>query len=70
MGHCFGLTEGSCGGGYDIIAVDPENPDQPETLYSHPGGGPFGPATVAVPYKGKLYAGSFSGDRMASIAIE
>jgi len=70
MSNCFGLARGSCGHGYDLIAIDPDNPDDPQVLFSHPGGGPFGPATVAVPYKGKLYAGSFSGDGMAEITLK
>jgi hypothetical protein len=36
-------------------------------IFSAEKGGPFGPATVAIEYRGKLYAGSFSGDRLAEI---
>lgn len=70
MMNCFGVTQGSCGHGYDIVAVDPSDTDKPKIIFSHAGGGPFGPATVAVPYKGKLYGGSFSGDRLGEITIE
>lgn len=68
MAPCFGLTEGSCGAPYELIAVDTRSGDT-EVLFRQEQGGPFGPATVAVPYQGKLYAGSFSGDRMAEIRI-
>lgn len=64
MMPCFGVMAGSCGHGYDLVALDTES-GATETIFKHQGGGPFGPATVAVPYEGKLYAGSFSGDRIA-----
>lgn len=67
MGRCFGLLNGSCGAGYALIAVDTDS-ETSEVLFRTEQGGPFGPATVAVPYRGKLYAGSFSGDRLAEIA--
>ncbi|MEM9255012.1 MAG: hypothetical protein AAGA91_06165 [Pseudomonadota bacterium] len=60
---CAGLTEGSCGAYYALIAVD-TNTLETETLYQHDGGGTFGPATVAVPYGDLLVLGSFSGDRL------
>lgn len=68
MSPCFGLTEGSCGSGYELVAVDTQAGNT-EVIFRREQGGPFGPATVAVPYKGKLYAGSFSGDRMAAIHL-
>ena len=68
MAPCFGLTEGSCGGPYELIAVDTRSGNT-EVIFRQERGGPFGPATVAVPYQGKLYAGSFSGDRMAEIRL-
>ncbi|MBK6510206.1 MAG: SMP-30/gluconolactonase/LRE family protein [Haliea sp.] len=64
---CFGLTQGSCGAPYELVAVDTRS-GTTEVIFGAPKGGPFGPATVAVEYQGKLYAGSFSGDRMAQIA--
>ena len=68
MGHCFEVIEGSCGAGYELVAVDTDS-GATEVLFRHEGGGPFGPATVAVPYRGRLYAGSFSGDRLAEIRL-
>jgi hypothetical protein len=64
---CFGLTQGSCGAPYELVAVD-TRAGKTEVIFRAEKGGPFGPATVAVEYQGKLYAGSFSGDRMAQIA--
>ncbi|MCB1703617.1 MAG: SMP-30/gluconolactonase/LRE family protein [Halioglobus sp.] len=66
MFPCFGLTQGSCGAGYELIAVDTET-GVTESIFRAERGGPFGPATVAIEYQGKLYAGSFSGDRMAEL---
>ncbi len=66
MAPCFGLTQGSCGAPYELLAVDTQS-GAIETLFRSGKGGPFGPATVAIEYEGKLYAGSFSGDRMAQI---
>ncbi|CAA0079234.1 Uncharacterised protein [Halioglobus japonicus] len=67
MSSCFGLLQGSCGAPYELVAVDTLTGDT-EVIFSAEKGGPFGPATVAIEYQGKLYAGSFSGDRMAVIA--
>ena len=69
MTPCFGLLEGSCGSPYQLIAVDTET-GETETLFTAEGGGVFGPATVAIEYQGVLYAGSFSGDRIARITLQ
>ena len=69
LAPCFGITAGSCGAPYELIAVDTVSGAQ-EVLFRSERGGPFGPATVAVPYRGKLYAGSFSGDRLAEITLQ
>jgi hypothetical protein len=65
---CFDLSKGSCGGAFDIIALNPNTGTQ-RTVYSNSGGEPFGPATIAVEFKHndntKLLMGSFSGDRIA-----
>jgi hypothetical protein len=66
MAPCFGLTQGSCGAPYELIAVDTTTGEMMR-IFSAEKGGPFGPATVAIEYRGKLYAGSFSGDRLAEI---
>ena len=69
MAPCFGLTKGSCGSPYELIAVDTEA-GTTQVLFRAERGGPFGPATVAIEYQGTLYAGSFSGDRMAEISLQ
>ena len=69
MMRCFGVTEGTCAAGYELIAVDTVA-GTTETLFSSSDDELFGPATVAVEYKGKLYAGSFSGDRLAEITLD
>ncbi|MCB1689621.1 MAG: SMP-30/gluconolactonase/LRE family protein [Halioglobus sp.] len=66
MAPCFGLLQGSCGSPYELIAVNTAT-GETEVIFHADKGGPFGPATVAIEYQGKLYAGSFSGDRMAEI---
>jgi hypothetical protein len=66
MAPCFGLTQGSCGAPYELVAMDTATGDT-QVVFRAEKGGPFGPATVAIEYQGKLYAGSFSGDRMAEI---
>lgn len=68
MGPCFGLTKGSCGSPYELVAVDTRS-GTTEVLFRAEQGGPFGPATVAIEYQGKLYAGSFSGDRLGEITL-
>lgn len=66
MAPCFGLTQGSCSSPYELVAVD-TRAGTIETIFQSGKGDPFGPATVAIEYQGKLYAGSFSGDRLAEI---
>lgn len=61
---CFNVLKGSCGGAYDLVALDPASMAT-EVLFQHDGGGPFGAATVAVFDGQAWFAGSFSGDRLA-----
>jgi hypothetical protein len=68
MAPCFGLTSGSCGSPYELVAVDTEAGTS-TILYASEEGEPFGPATVAIEYQGNLYAGSFSGDRLVKITL-
>ncbi|MEM0955461.1 MAG: SMP-30/gluconolactonase/LRE family protein [Pseudomonadota bacterium] len=65
---CMDLLEGTCAAPYSLVAVDPKT-GETDVLFKSSPGELFGPATVAVMYEGKLYAGSFSGDRMAEITI-
>lgn len=62
---CFDNSETPCPGGFDIIALDPATGEF-ESVFSHEGP-PMGAATVAVPQGGRIYMGSFVGDRMISI---
>jgi len=55
-----------CGAGFEVVAIDPETMES-EVLFEHRGA-PMGAATVAVPQAGRVYMGSFVGDRMMSVA--
>jgi hypothetical protein len=62
---CFMTQTEPCGAGFDIIAVDPKTLAF-ESVFSHRGA-PMGAATVAVPQAGRVYMGSFVGDRLISV---
>ena len=62
---CFKTQAEPCGAGFEIIAVDPETMAF-ESVFSHRGA-PMGAATVAVPQAGRVYMGSFVGDRLISV---
>ena len=51
---------------FAVIAVDPDTMVS-ETVFAH-AGPPMGAATVAVPQAGRVYMGSFVGDRLISSA--
>jgi hypothetical protein len=61
---CQALETGSCGFPFRIVAIDPETMAS-EVLLEH-AGAPMGGATVALQYAGRLYLGTFAGDRIAS----
>jgi len=63
--NCFRHPQEPCPGGFDIIALDPASGDF-ESVFRHQGA-PMGAATVAVPQAGRVYMGSFVGDRMISV---
>lgn len=65
MLSCFRQQEVPCGAGFEIIAVDPDTLAT-ESVFSHRGA-PMGAATVAVPQGGRVYMGSFVGDRLISV---
>jgi hypothetical protein len=65
---CLEIHEGSCGAPFELVALDPQT-GAVEVIFAHAGGGPFGPATVAVPWRGRLYAGSYSGDRIGVLSV-
>ncbi len=66
MMHCFDVTQGSCGGAFEIVAIAPDTLEK-EVIFKHDGGGPFGPATIAVKSGDSWYLGSFSGDRLGGV---
>ena len=51
--------------GFEIVALDPETMDF-EVAFSH-SGPPMGEVTVAVPQAGRVWMGSFAGDRLISV---
>ena len=62
---CFEVKEQPCGAAFEIIALDPEDMST-EVLFAWEGA-PMGAATVAVPQNGRVYIGSFAGDRLVSV---
>lgn len=62
---CFKEQAAPCGAGFEVIAVDPETMAT-ESVFSHRGA-PMGAATIAVPQAGRVYMGSFAGDRLISV---
>jgi hypothetical protein len=62
---CFKLQTKPCGASFEIISVDP-NTMTTERVYQH-SGAPMGAATIAVPQAGRVYLGSFAGDRLISV---
>ncbi|TDG13429.1 hypothetical protein E2F43_07770 [Seongchinamella unica] len=62
---CFEHQAQPCGAGFEVVAVDPETMAH-EPVFSHRGA-PMGAATIAVPQNGRVYLGSFVGDRMISV---
>lgn len=62
---CFEVQSEPCGARFEIIAVNPETMAT-ESLFIHRGA-PMGAATIAVPQAGRVYMGSFTGDRLISV---
>ena len=60
---CQALESGSCGFRFQIVAIDPE--DMSTRVILDHAGPPMGGATVALPFDGALYLGTFAGDRIA-----
>ncbi|RLQ22626.1 hypothetical protein DWB85_06495 [Seongchinamella sediminis] len=63
---CFDHQAQPCGAGFAVVALDPDTMAW-ETVFEHRGA-PMGAATVAVPQNGRVYMGSFVGDRLISVA--
>lgn len=62
---CFERQAEPCGAGFEVVAIDPDTMAH-EAVFSHRGA-PMGAATVAVPQNGRVYMGSFVGDRLISV---
>lgn len=62
---CFEDQGTPCPAPFEVIALDPATMEH-ELLFSH-SGAPMGAATVAVPQNGRVYLGSFVGDRLISV---
>ncbi len=62
---CFKRQAEPCGAGFEVVALDPDTMTY-EGVFSHRGA-PMGAATVAVPQNGRVYMGSFVGDRLISV---
>jgi hypothetical protein len=62
---CMKNQQQPCGSAFEIVAMDPVSMEF-ETVFAHRGA-PMGVATIAVPQGGRVYMGSFVGDRMISV---
>ena len=62
---CFDSQRAPCGAQFTVVALDPITMAT-EDLFTHRGA-PMGAATVAVPQGGRVYMGSFVGDRLISV---
>jgi hypothetical protein len=66
-GRCPDGHPGPCLLPFQVVRADPETMTA-EVVYQHEGE-PMGYATVALPHAGRLYLGTASGDRLASIEL-
>ena len=62
---CFRSQAAPCSAQFTIVALDPDTMAI-EDIFTHRGP-PMGAATIAVPQNGRVYMGSFVGDRLISI---
>ncbi|AQA18957.1 hypothetical protein BST95_12615 [Halioglobus japonicus] len=65
---CFQQPYQSCGLAYTIVSINPDDMADIKPVYSGKGS-PMGAATVAVAQAGRVYMGSFAGDRMISVPL-
>ena len=59
---CLGIDRGNCGFRFQIVEVNPETLASRVLLDQQ--GPPIGAVTVALPFQGRLYLGTFAGDRI------
>jgi len=64
---CLGNMSRSCGVKFEIVALDPDTMET-EVVFAH-SGPPMGAATIAVHQAGRVYMGSFAGDRLISVPL-
>ena len=60
---CLGIERGNCGFRFQVVEVNPETLTSRVILDQQ--GSPIGAVTVALPFKDRLYLGTFAGDRIA-----
>lgn len=60
---CLRIERGACGFRFSVVEVDPQTMQTRVLLDQE--GPPMGAATVALPFQGRLYLGTFAGDRIA-----
>ena len=65
VGACIEEQSKPCAAEFQIVALDPDTLET-EVVFTH-SGPPMGAATVAVPQGGRVYMGSFVGERMISV---
>ncbi|MCX2981019.1 hypothetical protein EYC98_09100 [Halieaceae bacterium IMCC14734] len=65
MVGCLDAHAETCPVALEIVALDPQTMAT-GVVFSH-SGAPMGAATVAVPQAGRIYMGSFAGDRLISV---
>jgi hypothetical protein len=63
---CFNEKSRPCAIPFKIVAIDPETMET-EVVFAH-SGPPMGGATIAVAQGGRVYMGSFAGDRLISVS--
>lgn len=62
---CYQLKDSYCPAPFQLVAIDPDTLET-EVLFDHRGA-PMGAGTVAVESLGKLFIGSYAGDRLLTI---
>jgi hypothetical protein len=65
MLSCLANQSDPCGASFEIVAIDSDTMEA-EVVFAH-SGAPMGAVTVAVPQAGRVYMGSFVGDRLISV---
>jgi hypothetical protein len=64
---CQRIETGNCGFRFQIVAIEPDTLES-RVLLDHEGP-PMGAATVALPFDGALWLGTFAGDRITRVDL-